>query len=186
MNVTDRSGGTQGTIQQLPTRLVTNDPVANAGRSDAYHGDGEQCDAQPAEFQGSVDQAAPALKTFQGNIGPRMAKSSTGTEMDVALDKGPVTADPGKSTGGAGVGSHPGLMAAHRHGSISHADHRAMKGNGKEMSKPMNTAESDQGGPMPVVAKVAAETFRNAATDVPATKPVVANLGNSRPMFSKD
>jgi hypothetical protein len=186
MNITDRSGGTQGTIQQLPTRLATSDPVANAGRSDAYHGDGEQCDAKPADFQGNVDQAAPAMKTFQGNIGPRMAKSSTGTAMDVALDKAPVTADPSKSTGGTGVGSHPGLMAAHRHGSISRTDHRSVHGQVKSMYKPMSTAESDQGGPMPVVAKVAAETFRNAATDVPATKPVVANLDNSRPMFSRD
>jgi len=216
ITVRDRSGSTPGTIQNFSGHLKTSDrAVAGAGSTDAFCGDGPQanrnatvpetvkplsipevgtsedepkpqCAVEAGQGGGEVSQANPAVKSFQGNIGPRMAKGSTNTEFDVALDKSPITADPGKSTGGAGVGSHPGLMAAHRHGSISHADHRAMKGNGKAMSKPMNTAESDQGGPLPVVAKVAAETFRNAATDVPATRPVVANLGTSRPMFSRE
>ena len=68
MQIKDRSNGTEGSIQQLGShQLTTSDQtVANAGAKTAYVGDGEQCDAQPAEFHGEVSQSAPALDKSHG------------------------------------------------------------------------------------------------------------------------
>jgi hypothetical protein len=142
MNIKDRSNGTEGSIQSFGAKhLITSDrTVAQAGSKDGYCGDGRQCDAQPAEFQGSVNQTAPAVKA---------EKSATS----------PITARPTKTEGftgvrkAAGVASHPGLMRAHQTGSVSHEDHKTVHGRGTEPVKTMSKSES-AGSTMPTVAKL--------------------------------
>jgi hypothetical protein len=144
MNIKDRSGSTPGTIQNFGAKhLTTSDrAVAQAGTSDAYIGDGPQCDAQPAEFQGSVNQNAPALKVAKPTTTPIVARP-TKTEGFSGVRKA------------VGVSSHPGLMAAHRHGSISKDDASVVHGRGTEPVKTMSKPESAGSTmPQPVVAKL--------------------------------
>lgn len=142
MQVRDRGNGTEGSIQSFGAKhLTTSDlTVAQAGSKDAYRGDGKQCDAQSAEFQGSVNQNAPALKAEKSAATPATARP-TKTEGFTGVRKA------------AGVASHPGLMASHRHGSITHEDHKVVHGRGSEPTEVMSEPES-AGSTMPTVAKL--------------------------------
>jgi hypothetical protein len=132
---------------------------------------------------------------------PQIDKGSTNTEMDVALDqpgkcsvaKAQGSAMPSGSDQSAGLHEAPNsrdgqLDAAHKHSTLDHSDHVSLHQGAvlAPLKKPVSDSVKDSN--QPVTAQVSGPAALGVTKTVRETaiSPVVADLGKSRPMLSRD